>query len=63
MAKLSKAKHCAFCGRDFEDGSFGDFLGVKASEWGDLVYVHRLCALWSPQVRKKAQSGGVEGFP
>lgn len=54
-------KVCAFCGhgRDFEQGSLGDFMGVRASEWGDLIYVHRLCALWSPKVSTQQEAGTI----
>ena len=50
-------KVCAFCGhnRDYEGGCYGDFMPVSASEWGDVTYVHRLCALWSPQASVRIQ--------
>ncbi len=46
---------CALCG---QDGAFqGGWLGDLTGPWGATAasgrshYVHRLCALWSPEVR------------
>lgn len=45
---------CAFCGSaaaDAGDASLGDMLGPMGhTSSGDPIYVHRQCALWSPEV-------------
>jgi hypothetical protein len=45
---------CALCGRDggFEDGWLGPLTGPwGTASSGKSYHVHRLCALWSPEVR------------
>ncbi|CAK0741288.1 hypothetical protein CVIRNUC_001313 [Coccomyxa viridis] len=45
---------CAFCGHDaaFSGGCLGPLLGPVATDQqtGSEYYVHRLCAVWSPEV-------------
>lgn len=54
---------CAFCGgaaaaADVSDASLGDMLGPMGhTSSGDPIYVHRQCALWSPEVYQG--SGGL----
>lgn len=45
---------CAFCGHDaaFSGGCLGPLLGPVATDQqtGKEYHVHRLCAVWSPEV-------------
>lgn len=48
---------CALCGHD--GGFEGGWLGPLTGPWGPASsgrsqYVHRLCALWSPEVRSQS---------
>ncbi len=56
-ATRSAAK-CEFCNETAEsgDGSLGEMLGPigHSNSTGEPIFVHRQCALWSPEVQLDA---------
>jgi hypothetical protein len=47
----SVAVICCLCGSHADAACLGPLLGpVVLSKSGDAAHVHRLCALWSPEV-------------
>lgn len=50
---MTSAVSCAFCNGAADAGSnnLGEMLGpIGHTPSGDSIYVHRQCALWSPEV-------------
>lgn len=50
---MSVQLRCVFCneGAGARDASLGDLMGpVGHTAEGDPIHMHRLCALWSPEV-------------
>jgi hypothetical protein len=47
----SIASGCCLCSGHADASGLGPLLGpVVLSRSGDVAYIHRLCALWSPEV-------------
>ncbi|KAK9815637.1 hypothetical protein WJX72_007259 [[Myrmecia] bisecta] len=56
--RVAWARHCALCDKQqtFESGSLGTLLGPVGEDAAGLpIFVHRLCALWSPEVYQTDQ--------
>jgi hypothetical protein len=52
---MTVAMNCGFCGVAANGGSasLGEMLGpLGQTHSGDPIYVHRQCALWSPEVTR-----------
>eukprot|EP00983_Pelagomonas_calceolata_P101313 1158685-Pelagomonas_calceolata.AAC.3 len=50
LRPLPLHKPCALCAQDERAPSLGPMLGPLSGPGGETCYVHRLCALWSPEV-------------
>jgi hypothetical protein len=62
MAALASTR-CAFCPVELPEeaeeiiasGFLGPLLGPLTDDQGDELWVHRMCAVWTPEVRTRLQ--------